>query len=185
MKVVSVIAFLISIEYGRAETQKTNFVVLMADDLGIGDIGCFGNKSIPTPNIDRLCFEGVKFTHHLATAALCTPSRAAFLTGRYAARMGLAKVSLRKEQCHVNRKTNIKCIHDIYLTHECLCNFYNRTLINPLQLLYTWLDVLVFRKLSIHGQNCYATTGELPHSNCEFDRIAFSLYFYNLYIMHI
>ena len=108
MKVVSAIAFLISIEYGRAETQKTNFVVLMADDLGIGDIGCFGNKSIPTPNIDRLCTEGVKFTHHLATAALCTPSRAAFLTGRYAARMGLAKVGLRKKQCQVNQKTKYK-----------------------------------------------------------------------------
>ena len=172
MKVVSAIAFLISIEYGRAETQKTNFVVLMADDLGIGDIGCFGNKSIPTPNIDRLCTEGVKFTHHLATAALCTPSRAAFLTGRYAARMGLAKVGLRKKQCQVNQETKyLKCNHDIYLGHECLFNLDNRTLINHLQLLYTWLDVLVFRKLSIHGQNCYATTGEFPQLNCEFDKI--------------
>ena len=121
MKVVSAIAFLISIEYGRAETQKTNFVVLMADDLGIGDIGCFGNKSIPTPNIDRLCIEGVKFTHHLATAALCTPSRAAFLTGRYAARMGLAKVGLRKEQCHVNRQTNIKSATIIYTLPMNVC----------------------------------------------------------------
>ena len=120
MKVVSAIAFLILIESGRAETQKTNFVVLMADDLGIGDIGCFGNKSIPTPNIDRLCIEGVKFTHHLATAALCTPSRAAFLTGRYAARMGLAKVGLRKEQCHVNRKTNIKTIIYTLPMNVCL-----------------------------------------------------------------
>ena len=72
---------------------RTNFVILLADDLGQGDLGCFGNKTLPTPNIDRLCKEGVKLTHHLATASLCTPSRAAFLTGRYATRMGLEKVN--------------------------------------------------------------------------------------------
>ena len=79
-------------KYGGAKKERTNFVVLLADDLGLSDIGCFGNTTIPTPNIDRLCHEGTKLTHHLSTAALCTPSRAAFLTGRYAARMGLAKV---------------------------------------------------------------------------------------------
>ena len=68
-------------------------MILLADDLGQGDLGCYGNTTLPTPNIDRLCKEGVKFTHHLATASLCTPSRAAFLTGRYATRMGLEKAS--------------------------------------------------------------------------------------------
>ena len=82
------------IENGGAKSDKTNFVVLLADDLGLSDVGCFGNSTIPTPNIDRLCREGVKLTHHLSTAALCTPSRAAFLTGRYASRMGLAKVDV-------------------------------------------------------------------------------------------
>ena len=85
---------LILIRNGGTENKRTNFVVLLADDLGQGDLGCFGNNTLPTPNIDRLCNEGVKFTHHLATAALCTPSRAAFLTGRYATRMGLAKAGL-------------------------------------------------------------------------------------------
>ena len=81
-------------KYGGAKKEKTNFVVLLADDLGLSDIGCFGNTTIPTPNIDRLCSEGTKLTHHLSTAALCTPSRASFLTGRYATRMGLAKVGI-------------------------------------------------------------------------------------------
>ena len=85
---------LILIKNGATENKRTNFVVILADDLGQGDLGCFGNNTLPTPNIDRLCKEGVKFTHHLATAALCTPSRAAFLTGRYATRMGLAKAGL-------------------------------------------------------------------------------------------
>ena len=91
---ILIFIMLILIRNGGTENKRTHFVVLLADDLGRGDIGCFGNNTLPTPNIDRLCKEGVKFTHHLATAALCTPSRAAFLTGRYATRMGLAKAGL-------------------------------------------------------------------------------------------
>ena len=63
-----------------------NIVLLVVDDLGIGDIGCFGNTTIPTPSIDSLCREGAKLTHHLSSATLCTPSRAGLLTGRYAKR---------------------------------------------------------------------------------------------------
>eukprot|EP00095_Tigriopus_kingsejongensis_P012475 maker-scaffold323_size206388-snap-gene-1.12 protein:Tk12475 transcript:maker-scaffold323_size206388-snap-gene-1.12-mRNA-1 annotation:"tpa: arylsulfatase d-like" len=69
--------------------DRPNILVLLADDLGIGDVGCFGNSTIATPNIDRLCNEGLKLSHHLAGAPLCTPSRASFLTGRYPLRTGL------------------------------------------------------------------------------------------------
>ncbi|XP_078258172.1 arylsulfatase H-like isoform X3 [Rhinoraja longicauda] len=73
-----------------AETDyQPNIVLIMADDLGIGDIGCYGNNTIRTPNIDRLAEEGVLLTHHLAAAPLCTPSRAAFMTGRYPIRSGM------------------------------------------------------------------------------------------------
>ncbi|KAM3861931.1 arylsulfatase H-like [Diretmus argenteus] len=70
--------------------RKPNFVLMMVDDLGIGDVGCYGNDTIRTPNIDRLASEGVKLSQHIAAAPLCTPSRAAFMTGRYAVRSGLA-----------------------------------------------------------------------------------------------
>ncbi|KAL6485323.1 hypothetical protein MHYP_G00073680 [Metynnis hypsauchen] len=72
------------------DAAKPNFVLMMVDDLGIGDVGCYGNDTIRTPNIDRLALDGVKLTQHIAAAPLCTPSRAAFLTGRYALRSGLA-----------------------------------------------------------------------------------------------
>ncbi|XP_063811558.1 arylsulfatase D-like [Pseudophryne corroboree] len=68
---------------------KPNFVLMLADDLGIGDIGCYGNDTIRTPNIDKLAKEGVILTQHIAAASICTPSRAAFMTGRYALRSGM------------------------------------------------------------------------------------------------
>ena len=70
------------------ETKPPNVLILLADDVGMGDLGCFGNTTLPTPNIDRLANEGVKLTQHLATSAVCTPSRASLMTGRYAIRMG-------------------------------------------------------------------------------------------------
>ncbi|XP_061647638.1 arylsulfatase D isoform X1 [Phyllopteryx taeniolatus] len=75
---------------GEESIRKPNIVLVMADDLGIGDVGCYGNNTIRTPNIDRLASEGVKLTQHIAAAPLCTPSRAAFMTGRYAVRSGMA-----------------------------------------------------------------------------------------------
>ena len=68
---------------------RPNIVILVVDDLGIGDVGCFGNSSLATPHIDQLAGAGAVLTHHVTTAVLCTPSRAALLTGRYAVRMGL------------------------------------------------------------------------------------------------
>lgn len=68
---------------------KPNIVIFIADDLGYGDVGCFGNTSLNTPNIDRLAREGAKMTHHLAAASMCSPSRTALLTGRYPVRSGM------------------------------------------------------------------------------------------------
>lgn len=67
---------------------KPNVVLFVVDDMGMGDVGCFGNDTIKTPNIDRIGKDGAILTHHLAADALCTPSRAAFLTGRYPIRSG-------------------------------------------------------------------------------------------------
>jgi arylsulfatase A-like enzyme len=70
--------------------RRPNFIVILADDLGYGDIGCDGGRFIRTPNIDRMAAEGVRFTDFYASANVCTPSRAGLMTGRYAIRSGLA-----------------------------------------------------------------------------------------------
>jgi arylsulfatase A len=68
---------------GALAQQKPNVVLIMADDLGTGDVGCYGSQKIKTPNIDRLAEQGMRFTDAHAAAAVCTPSRYAMLSGRY------------------------------------------------------------------------------------------------------
>jgi arylsulfatase A-like enzyme len=70
--------------------RRPNFIVILADDLGYGDLGCDGGRVIKTPHLDRLAAEGVRFTDFYASANVCTPSRAGLLTGQYAIRHGLA-----------------------------------------------------------------------------------------------
>ena len=70
--------------------RKPNIVILFADDLGYGDLACYGHPSIRTPNLDRMAAEGMRFTDFYSAAPVCTPSRTALLTGRYAARCGMA-----------------------------------------------------------------------------------------------
>lgn len=74
----------------QARSRKPNFVIVLCDDLGFGDVGAFGGSAIQTPNIDRMAHEGVRLTNYYAPANLCTPSRAGLLTGRYPVRTGLA-----------------------------------------------------------------------------------------------
>jgi arylsulfatase A-like enzyme len=68
--------------------QRPNIVLIMADDLGYGDVGCYGCKDIRTPAIDSLANKGVRFTAFYANAPECTPTRTALLTGRYQQRVG-------------------------------------------------------------------------------------------------
>ncbi len=72
-------------------TRRPNIVYIMADDMGYGDLGCYGATKIPTPNMDRVAAEGVRFTDAHSASAVCTPSRYAVLTGRYCWRSRLKK----------------------------------------------------------------------------------------------
>src|SRR5690348_6476692 len=76
----------------RADTPvRPNIVYINSDDLGYGDLGCYGSK-IPTPNIDQIAADGVRFTQFYAASNICSPSRAGLLTGRYPTRVGVPYV---------------------------------------------------------------------------------------------
>jgi len=68
--------------------HSPNFVFIFADDLGYGDLGCYGHPVAKTPQIDRLADEGVRFAQHYANGPECSPTRTALLTGRYQQRAG-------------------------------------------------------------------------------------------------
>jgi arylsulfatase A-like enzyme len=69
--------------------RRPNIVLILADDLGYGDLGCYGNRDVSTPHLDRMAFEGVRFTDFYVSWPACTPSRSSILTGRYPQRNGL------------------------------------------------------------------------------------------------
>ena len=71
--------------------DKPNFIIIFTDDQGYNDLGCFGSKKIKTPNIDRMATEGRKYTSFYVPCSVCSPSRAALLTGCYPKRVGMHK----------------------------------------------------------------------------------------------
>ena len=73
----------------HAANDKPNFIIIFTDDQGYGDLSCFGSTKIKTPNIDRMAKEGRKFTNFMVASPVCTPSRAALLTGCYPKRVGM------------------------------------------------------------------------------------------------
>ena len=75
--------------------DSPNIIIILVDDMGYGDLGCFGNPTIRTPNLDRMASEGQKWTSFYAGAIVCTPSRAALITGRHAIRSGLVSANRR------------------------------------------------------------------------------------------
>lgn len=79
-----------TVDNERDRQQKPNFIIIFADDLGYGDIGVFGHPTISTPNLDRMAYEGQKWTQFYVAASVCTPSRAGLLTGRLPIRSGMA-----------------------------------------------------------------------------------------------
>jgi hypothetical protein len=69
--------------FQRPVPVEPNIIFILADDLGYGDLGCYGQTKIRTPNLDRLAAEGMRFTSFYAGSTVCAPSRAALLTGRH------------------------------------------------------------------------------------------------------
>jgi arylsulfatase A-like enzyme len=76
----------IPLTHSSAQIQRPNIIYIMTDDMGYGDLSGYGRKDYQTPNLDKLASQGTKFIHAYSAGSLCTPTRAAFMTGRYPAR---------------------------------------------------------------------------------------------------
>ncbi len=87
---VAVFAGVLSAKAQVNERKPPNFIIIFADDLGYGDLSVYGHPTINTPNLDRMAYEGQKWTNFYVGASVCTPSRAALLTGRLPVRNGMA-----------------------------------------------------------------------------------------------
>ena len=88
----------------RESVDKPNFIVIFTDDQGYQDMGCFGSLLIKTPSLDRMAAEGMKLTDFYVAAAVCSPSRAALLTGCYPPRVGITKVLFPRDSIGLNPK---------------------------------------------------------------------------------
>jgi arylsulfatase A-like enzyme len=89
MRCLLATAALLALAAPAGAADRPNVVIILADDLGYGDLGCFGHPTIRTPHLDRMAAEGMKFASFYSAAEVCTPSRAALLTGRLPPRTGM------------------------------------------------------------------------------------------------
>jgi len=89
---IALFGFLFSQGTAQNKSNQPNIILIMADDLGYGDISCYGSDYIQTPALDKMASEGIKFTDYHSNGAVCTPTRAALMTGNYQQRSGLEGV---------------------------------------------------------------------------------------------
>jgi hypothetical protein len=85
---------LLSFGARAAAPPKPNIIFIYADDMGYGDLGCYGARAVRTPNLDRMAAGGLRLSSFYSVSPVCTPSRTALMTGRYAARMGIQQMHL-------------------------------------------------------------------------------------------
>jgi arylsulfatase A len=83
------IALSLTAQFAQAQTKAPNIILIVADDLGYGDLGVYGNKIIKSPNLDRLAAQGMRMTNFYSASPVCSPSRAALMTGRIPQREGI------------------------------------------------------------------------------------------------
>ena len=91
MKKILLVTLLFFMFYGCKKNVKNeyNFIIVFVDDMGYGDIGSYGHPTIKTPNLDKMSHEGQKWTQFYSASSVCTPSRAALMTGRLPIRNGM------------------------------------------------------------------------------------------------
>lgn len=90
MRIFSVLfCLLLLLDSAFAQQERPNIIFILADDLGWKDLGCYGSDVFESPSLDRLAKQGMRFTDAYAASCVCSPTRAAFLTGKYPGRTDL------------------------------------------------------------------------------------------------
>jgi len=107
-------------------TVNPNFIIIMADDLGYGDLSIYGNDFINTPNIDYLASEGVRFTDFHSNGSVCSPTRASLLTGRYQQRTGVEGVVTAKSHRDVGLSLDEVTIAEELKKYDYDCAMYGK-----------------------------------------------------------
>ena len=113
---------------GKKETPNLNpnIVIIMADDLGYGDISCYGSTTIHTPNLDLLAANGIKFTDYHSNGSVCSPTRAALMTGKYQQRTGVGGVITAKSHRTVGLNLNEITIAEEFKKHGYNCGMFGK-----------------------------------------------------------
>ena len=116
-----VLVILLAASTAQAADQP-NIVLIFADDMGYGDLGCFGHPTIATPNLDRMAAEGMKLTQFHVASSVCTPSRAGLLTGRLPIRSGLTRVFIPQSPGGIpdEEVTIAELLQDVGYTSACI-----------------------------------------------------------------
>jgi arylsulfatase len=105
-----------------AAAEQPNFVIIFADDMGYGDLGCYGHPTIHTPHLDDMARRGMKFAQFYVASSVCTPSRAGLLTGRLPIRSGLSKVLIPSSTggLPADEITLAEALHDVGYATACI-----------------------------------------------------------------
>ena len=121
---------------------RTNFVIVLCDDLGYGDIGCFGHPHIKTPQLDKLAGEGLRLTDCYAAAPVCSPSRSGLLTGRIPNRLGVYDWIPEKSPMHLMQReiTISRLLKDAVKAGELAGVRVGNRLSLPVAALNAWID---------------------------------------------
>ena len=133
---LSALCFSLSATVLSAEVDErpANVIIVFADDLGYGDLSSFGSPSIKTPHLDQMAREGVRFTDFYSTASICTPSRAALLTGCYAERVSMLDVLFpaQREGLHPDEITIAEMLKDCGYATTCIGKWHLGDYLNVL-----------------------------------------------------
>lgn len=110
----------------QEKQEKPNIVLIMADDLGYGELSCYGSQKVKTPNIDKLASQGVKFTDFHSNGPVCSPTRAALMTGKYQQRSGVEGVITAASHRNVGLSLNETTLAEALKSYGYICAIYGK-----------------------------------------------------------